>query len=679
MICKFFIMRIGGYVMGYSDESLIEEAEYDIKYLRLLSNQYPTIAAACTEIINLQAILNLPKGTEHFLTDIHGEFEPFIHVLKNASGVIKRKINDIFGNSLRQSDIKSLATLIYYPEQKLELMLKDEKNIEDWYKITLFRLIEICRYVSSKYTRSKVRKALPKDFAYIIEELLHEQPDRLDKEEYYNEIIQTIIRIGRADEFIIAISKLIQRLVVDRLHIVGDIFDRGPGADIIMDTLMDYHSVDIQWGNHDILWMGAAAGSEACIATVLRICARYANLDTIEDGYGINLLPLATFALEFYKDDECASFKPKVENSKNYSEKDIQLISQMHKAIAIIQFKIEGEIIKRRPYFNMENRLLLNKINYEEGAIDLDGKTYKLNDTNLPTIDPKDPYALTIEEKELIQKLKSSFLNSEKLQKHVSFLYAKGSLYLKYNSNLLYHGCVPLNEDGSFKKVRIGSTGREYSAKALLDRFEILAREGYFYKNNPEAKLYGMDVTWYLWTGPDSPLFGKNKMTTFERYFIDDEETHIEKKNSYFKFRDDEQICSAILEEFELNPNISHIINGHVPVKSKKGESPIKANGKLLVIDGGFSRAYQGQTGIAGYTLIYNSYGLLLASHEPFESTQKAIEEEKDILSTTVVLEQEVERKRVGDTDIGADLKLQIRDLEMLLEAYRKGLIKEQR
>ncbi|ERI95630.1 firmicute fructose-1,6-bisphosphatase [Clostridiales bacterium oral taxon 876 str. F0540] len=665
--------------MGFTDENLTDDSMYDLKYLKLLASQYPTIASACTEIINLQAILNLPKGTEHFLTDIHGEYEPFIHVLKNASGVIKRKINDIFGNSLRQSDIKSLATLIYYPEQKLELMLKDEQNVEDWYKITLYRLIEICRYVSSKYTRSKVRKALPKDFAYIIEELLHEQPDRMDKEEYYNEIIQTIVRIGRADEFIIALAKLIQRLVVDRLHIVGDIFDRGPGADIIMDTLMDYHSVDIQWGNHDILWMGAAAGSEACIATVLRICARYANLDTIEDGYGINLLPLATFALEFYKNDECVSFIPKLEGSKNYSDKDIKLISQMHKAIAIIQFKLEGEVIKRRPYFGMEDRLLLDKINFEEGTINLNGKVYKLNDTHFPTIDAKNPYELTQEEKELIEKLKSSFLNSEKLQKHIRFLYAKGSMYLQYNSNLLYHGCIPLNEDGTFKRVRIGASGREYSGKALLDRLEILAREGYFYKNNPQAKLYGVDVIWYLWTGSDSPLFGKDKMTTFERYFIDDKETHIENKNSYFKYRDDERVCNFILEEFGLNSKISHIINGHVPVKSKKGESPIKANGKLLVIDGGFSRAYQGQTGIAGYTLIYNSYGLLLASHEPFESTQKAIEEEKDILSTTVVLEQEVERKRVGDTDIGGELKFQIKDLEMLLETYRKGIIKEQR
>lgn len=662
--------------MNILDNGLKKNLEKDLRYLRLLSNQYPTIHSACTEIINLQAILNLPKGTEHFLTDIHGEYEPFNHVLKNASGVIKRKIGDIFGTTLSQKEIKSLATLIYYPEQKLDLILKDETNLEDWYRITLYRLIEICRHVSAKYTRSKVRKALPSDFAYIIEELLHEHPSRRDKEEYYREIIKTIIKIDRANEFIIALSKLIQRLVVDRLHIIGDIFDRGPGANIVLDTLMNYHSVDIQWGNHDILWMGAAAGSEVCIATVLRISARYANLDTIEDGYGINMLPLATFAIEFYKNDPCESFKPKPDNIE-LTDKENMLTAQMHKAIAVIQFKLEGEIIKRRPQFNMNDRLLLEKINYKDGTIDLYGKTYALNDTNFPTIDPKDPYKLTKEERELVDKLKSSFLNSDKLQKHVRFLFAKGSIYLRYNSNLLYHGCIPLDEDGSFS--RINCNGKEYSGKTFLDRMEMLAREGYFYKEDPKAKLYGMDIMWYLWTGPNSPVFGKNRMTTFERYFINDAETHNETKNPYYKFRDDEKTCNKILEEFGLRSDISHIVNGHVPVKSKKGESPIKANGKLLVIDGGFSRAYQGQTGIAGYTLIYNSYGLLLVSHEPFESTQKAIEEETDILSTTVVLEQVVERKRVGDTDIGEELKSQIKDLEALLAAYRKGLIKEQR
>lgn len=661
--------------MSFIDEMFTENIEKDLKYLNLLARQYPNIPAASTEIINLQAILNLPKGTEHFLTDIHGEYEPFIHVLKNASGVIKDKIDDIFGNSLRLSEKKSLATLIYYPEQKLEVVLKEEKQIEDWFRITLYRLIEICRSASSKYTRSKVRKALPKDFAYIIEELLHEQPDRGNKQEYYDEIINTIIDIDRAKEFIIALAKLIQRLVIDRLHIIGDIFDRGPGADIILDTLIEYHSVDIQWGNHDILWMGAAAGSEVCIANAIRISARYANLDTIENGYGINMLPLATFALEFYKNDPCSSFMPKFDSDKNYTVKEIQLIAQMHKAISIIQFKLEGEVIKRRPGFNMEHRLLLNKIDFEQGTIDLDGKVYKLRDSNFPTIDPKDPYALTEEERLLIERLKSSFMNSEKLNKHVRFLFANGSLYLKYNSNLLYHGCIPINEDGSFKRVKLRE--KEYYGKALLDRLEILAREGYFYKNNSAAKLFGMDIIWYLWTGPYSPLFGKEKMTTFERYFIKDVETHKEKKDPYYKYRDNEDICQKILTEFGLNPSTSHIINGHVPVEKKNGESPIKSNGRLLVIDGGFSRAYQGKTGLAGYTLIHNSFGLQLVSHQPFESTEKAINEETDILSSMEILEQVVTRKRVGDTDIGEVLKGQIKDLKMLLAAYRSGLIKE--
>lgn len=661
------------------EELQSREAESELRYLKLLSSQYPTIAAACTEVINLQAILNLPKGTEHFLSDIHGENESFDHVLKNASGVIKRKIKDMFGKSLGENDIKSLATLIYYPEQKLEIVLKQEQNLEDWYRITLYRLIEICRYASSKYTRSKVRKALPKDFAYIIEELLHEEADERDKEEYYNEIIQTIIRIDRAKEFIIAISKLIQRMVVDRLHIIGDIFDRGPGADIVMDTLMNYHSVDIEWGNHDMLWMGAAAGNEACIATVLRLCTKYANLQTIEDGYGINLLPLATFAMKYYGEDACSCFQPKLEGKESFSSNEVQLIAQMHKAITILQLKLEGKIISRNPGFHMEDRLILNRLYPESGSVEVAGKSYSLRDTYFPTIDPEHPYDLLTQEQELMDKLKSSFLNSEKLQKHISFLYSNGSMYLKNNSNLLYHGCIPLNPDGSFKKVRIGTSGKEYSGKAYLDRMDMLAREGYFNTKNPQAKQYAMDMMWYLWCGADSPLFGKERMTTFERYFIADKNTHIEKRNPYYKLQEDETICNMIFQEFGLDPKISHIINGHVPVEIKKGESPIRAGGKLLVIDGGFSRAYQAQTGIAGYTLIYNSYGLLLVSHEPFESTQKAIEEERDIHSTTVVLEQEVLRKRVGDTDIGEELKVQIKDLEKLLEAYRKGLIKEKR
>lgn len=649
----------------------------DYRYLNLLSKEFPSIAAASTEIINLQAILNLPKGTEHFMTDIHGEYESFNHVLRNGSGNIRRKIMEVYGDVLSEQDIKSLSTLIYYPEQKLEIVKKTQPNVHEWYKITIYRLVEICRKAAFKYTRTKVRKALPKDFAYIIEELMHKSPYEFDKEEYYTGIIETIINIGRADEFIIEMSKLIQRLVIDRLHIIGDIFDRGIGPDIVMDTLMNYHTVDIQWGNHDVLWMGAAAGNDACIATVLRICSRYTNLDTIEDGYGINLLPLATFALEFYKDDDCAAFKPKTKNEIDFTEKDLNLIAKMHKAIAIIQFKLEGEIIRRRPEYKMDDRLLLNFIDYENGTIELYGKTYSLKDCHFPTIDPNDPYAFTTEERELIEKLRSSFINCERLQKHIRFLYASGSLYLKYNDNLMYHGCIPMNEDGSFKAVNIIPGEAPLSGKAYLDHLDVIVREGYFHVNNPDAKRFGMDMIWYLWTGADSPLFGKDKMTTFERYFIADKDSHVEKKNPYFKLENSEKICEVIFKEFGLNPECSHIINGHVPVKLRAGESPIRANGKLLVIDGGFSKAYQSTTGIAGYTLIYNSYGLILVSHDPFESTQKAIEEEKDIHSTTIVVEKEIERKRVRDTDEGTKIIAQIRDLEMLLDAYRSGVIKE--
>lgn len=652
-----------------------EDIDINIKYLRLLSKQYPTINEAATEIINLQAILNLPKGTEHFLSDVHGEYEQFVHVLKNASGVIRRKIDDIFGNRLMQKDKKSLATLIYYPEQKLDIILKQQKNIDDWYRITLYRLIEVCRNVSSKYTRSKVRKALPKDFLYIIEELLHEEPHGVDKEEYYDEIINTIIDIDRARDFIIAISKLIQRLVIDRLHIIGDIFDRGPGADIIMDKLEEYHSVDIEWGNHDIVWMGAAAGSVVCMANVIRNSARYANLSTIEDSYGINLLPLATFAVEFYGNDPCEKFLPKIETEKNYTVKEMQLIAKMHKAIAIIQFKLEGEIINRHPEFKMEHRLLLNNINFKNGTIKLYGREYKLNDNNFPTIDKENPYKLLDEEVELVEKLKSSFMNSEKLNRHVRFLFSHGSLYLKFNSNLLYHGCIPLNQDGSFREVVIEN--KKYKGKSLLDKLDMLAREGFFYEVNSKEKQDAVDMIWYLWTGPFSPLFGKEKMTTFERYFIDESEAHYERKDPYYFYRNNVEICNKILCEFGLDPNESHIINGHVPVKKKDGENPIKAEGKLIAIDGGFSKAYHSKTGIAGYTLIYNSFGLQLVSHELFESTEKAIAEEKDILSTTIIFEKAVKRKRVGDTDIGTELKEQLHELKLLLLAYRKGLIKE--
>lgn len=645
-----------------------------LKYLKLLSKQYPSISKASTEIINLEAILNLPKGTEHFITDVHGEYEPFVHVLKNGSGVIKRKIEELFSNTIRDSEKKMLATLVYYPEQKLDLIIKQEENIDDFYRINIYRLIELCKYASSKYTRSKVRKLLPENFKYIIEELLHEHVKSEHKEEYYKSIVETIVDIGIAKEFIIAISTVIQKLVVDRLHVIGDIYDRGPRPDIIVDKLIEHHCVDIQWGNHDILWMGAASGEKTCISNALRISARYANLDIVEDIYGINLLPLATFAIEMYKDDPCKEFIPKI-NDQSVTTTEKSLMAKMHKAISIIQFKLEGEVIRRRPEFEMEHRLLLNMINYDEGTITLKGKTYKLKDTYLPTIDKKDPYKLTIEEKNVIDKLVSSFRGSEKLQKHVSFLFSKGSIYLKANSNLLIHGCVPLNEDGSFMSMNI--MGKEYKGKALMDRMESLAREGFFFKDKAEEKLYGMDIMWYLWTGKCSSLFGKDDMTTFERYFIAEKETHKENKNPYFKLRENEMACKKLFEEFDLELDESHIINGHVPVESKNGESPIKANGKILVIDGGFSRAYQKTTGIAGYTLIYNSRTLQLVSHEPFNSAEEAIANESDILSTTVVVEHKAKRKMVRDTDEGVKIQEEIEDLKLLLMAYKKGLIKE--
>ncbi len=651
------------------------EIENHLDYLQLLSNQFPAIPAVCTEIINLQAILNLPKETEHFLTDIHGEYESFIHVLRNASGVLKIKINEIFGDELTDDDKKGLATLLYYPEQKLEIVKKQETNMRDWYKATLSRLIRLCRVVASKYTRSKVRKALPQEFAYVIEELLHENENRLNKQEYYNQLINTMIDIDRAEQFIAAIAKLIQRLAVDRLHIVGDIYDRGPGAHIVLDRLMAYHSVDIQWGNHDILWMGAAGGSNACIANVIRICTRYANMETIEEGYGINMLPLARFAVEYYGDDPCVQFQPKVSVNTHHSEKDLRLIAKMHKAIAIIQFKLEGQLIQENPQYQMEKRLLLDKMDYQNGTIKINSKSYPLNDTYFPTIDRDNPYQLTDEEEEVVAKLHASFINSEKLQKHVRFLYSKGSMYLKYNSNLLYHACIPMNADGTFKDVFFGNNS--YQGKELLDLLDRSARDFYFYQDNFNKALLGTDIMWYLWCGEYSPLFGKDQMTTLERYFIDEKETHTENKNPYFRLRDDETCCNYILNNFGLDSRVAHIINGHVPVKAKKGESPIKANGKLLVIDGGFARAYQPTTGIAGYTLIYNSYGLLLVSHGPFESTGKAITEGQDILSTMIVLEK-VNRKYISDTDLGLKLKEKIKYLKMLLMAYRKGMIKEQ-
>ncbi|TGY97708.1 fructose-1,6-bisphosphatase [Petralouisia muris] len=645
----------------------------DIRYLKGLAKQYPTIPAAATEIINLQAILSLPKGTEHFITDIHGEYDQFQHIMKNGSGAIKRKIEEEFCNSLSVAEKKNIAILIYYPELKLKQIVKQEENMEDWYKVTLYRLIRICKSASSKYTRSKVRKALPKDFAYVIEELLTGRPDVADQEAYYNEIINSVIRTGRASELVVAFCNLIRRLIVDHLHVVGDIYDRGPYPNLIMDTLMEHHSVDIQWGNHDVLWMGAAAGNPACIANVIRISAKYGNLNTLEDGYGINLIPLVRFALDKYEKDPCDVFHLDYREDE-YDIKDVQLDEKMHKAITIIQFKLEGQLMKRRPEFQMEHRLLLDKMDLEKGTVVVEGKTYPLKDACFPTIDMKNPYELSPEEADVVERLVTAFINCEKLQKHIRFLFTKGSLYKVYNGNLLYHGCVPFNEDGSFKKVRIFD--KEYSGKELYDVLEHYARKGYYSIDSAE-KQKGLDILWFIWQNANSPVFGKSKMTTFERYFIADKATHKEPKNPYYRLLEQEEIVNKILKEFGLEDPDSHIINGHVPVETKRGESPVKCNGKLLIIDGGFSKAYQPKTGIAGYTLIYNSYGLLLAAHEPFESVEKAVQDGNDIHSHMMLVQHVNLRKTVADTDVGKEIRENIVDLEKLLCAYREGTIVE--
>ena len=656
-----------------SPESIVN----DLRYLQLLSRSFPTIADASTEIINLEAILNLPKGTEHFLTDIHGEYEAFQHVLKNGSGAVKRKVNEIFGHTLRESEKKELCTLIYYPEEKLQLVKVQETELDDWYQITLNQLVKVCQNVSSKYTRSKVRKSLPRDFSYIIQELLHESSIDPNKQAYINVIISTIISTRRADDFIVALCNLIQRLTIDSLHIVGDIYDRGPGAHIIMDTLCDYHNFDIQWGNHDLLWMGAASGNDACIANVIRLSMRYGNLATLEDGYGINLLPLATFAMDAYGDDPCTVFAPRMDFAgTQHNEKTQRLIAQMHKAITIIQLKLEAAIIDRRPEFGMTGRKLLDKIDYARGVFCYEGREYPLRDAHFPTIDPAAPYRLTDEERELVDKIHASFMNSEKLRKHMRCLYTYGGMYLVCNSNLLYHASVPLNADGSFKHVRIGQ--KEYWGHKLLQKTDQLVRRAYFGEEGTEAKAFAVDYMWYMWCGPDAPSFDKDKMATFERYFVGDPDLCKETKGWYYTLRNEAETCDRILQEFGVEPGPhSHIINGHVPVKTLKGEKPVKAGGKLLVIDGGFSKAYQPETGIAGYTLVYHSHGLQLVQHEPFQSRQKAIEEGLDIKSTTFLVEFNSQRMMVKDTDKGAELTTQIADLEKLLAAYRMGLIKE--
>ena len=658
------------------------DKETDMHYLQLLSQSFPNIAEASTEIINLEAIMNLPKGTEHFLADLHGESEAFQHVLKNASGNIKRKVNELFGNNIRESEKKELCTLIYYPEQKLELIKAQETDLEDWYRITIHQLVKVCRDVSSKYTRSKVRKSLPQDFSYIIEELLHESLGDSDKAAYVSVIVNTIISTGRADDFIVAICNVIQRLAIDQLHILGDIYDRGPGAHKIMDTLRQYHSWDIQWGNHDILWMGASAGNNACICNVLRLCLRYANLATIEE-YGINLVPLATFALETYGDDPCEEFIPKMlADNQQLDEKTSLLTARMHKAIAVIQMKEEAAVIRRHPEWQMDDRCLLEDINYERGICRLDGKDYEMKSCHFPTVDPASPNSLTPEEKDLIDKLHHSFRISEKLQKHIRTLLSHGCMYTVTNSNLLFHASIPLCDDGSLKEVEI-FPGQRYSGKALMHNIGMMIRAAFESGVDKELQVfprdYARDYFLYLWCGKDSPLFDKSRMATFERYFLSDKDTYKEEKGNYFKLRDSAEICDRILDAFEVKGENRHIINGHVPVHASKGENPIKAGGRLMVIDGGFSEAYHSETGIAGYTLVYHSRGFQLVQHEPFTSARDAIVRETDIKSTTQIVEMSSHRMLVADTDKGEELRTQVADLKKLLYAYRHGILKEKR
>lgn len=623
------------------------------KYLQLLAEKYPSIQAVCREIINLNAILNLPKGTEHFMSDLHGEYEAFCHILNNCSGVIREKVDRLFGESLSDTEREEICTLIYYPKEKLELIKKEQYISADWYRLILNELIEIAKVLSSKYTRSKVRKAMPKDFSYIIDELLHVQKDEDDNQvRYHKEILDTIIKIESADEFIIALAELIKRLAVDHLHIVGDIYDRGPCADRILDLLIDYHSLDIEWGNHDILWMGAVAGSEACIASVIRNNIKYQNMVILESGYGISLRNLTLFAQKTYENKE---------------PMDAAL-----KAISVILFKLEGQVIDRHPEYQMNDRKLLHRIDFKNGTIEIEGKQYTLNDMDFPTLNLDSPYELSREEAEIMEELKAAFSNSKRLQTHIEYLYEKGSMYKKYNDNLLFHGCVPLDESGNFEGVTI--LGKTYKGKAYFDFAEKTARKAYF--GNPDQKA--LDFMWYLWCGKKSPLFGR-VIKTFERTFLSDPESWKEEENAYYKFYHTEKTCNMILREFGLYSSMSHIINGHTPVKVGNGEQPIRANGKLMVIDGGFCKDYHKTTGIAGYTLIYNSHGMRIKSHQPFESVYKALRENKDIESTSMTVETEKARVMVKDTDNGKRILSDINDLERLLRAYREGEIESKR
>ncbi len=651
-------------------------ARKNLKYLTLLAREYPNIAAASSEIINLQAILKLPKGTEHFMSDLHGEAEAFTHIVNNASGVIKEKVDRVLGPGVPEQERAEFATLIYYPAQKLDELKDRQTDLNAWYRQTLYRLIDVCRVVSSKHTRSFVRKRLPKNYAYILDELLHAHFEDHDKEFYYGQILSSIIDVGRADDFIEAMCGLIKNLAVFKLHIVGDIFDRGPRPDRIMEQLLNHHSVDIQWGNHDVVWMGAAAGSPICIATVLRTSLAYNNLEALEDGYGINLRPLALFAESEYRDCDMHHFYPRTDEARGpYHRSELIRTARMHKAIAIIMFKLECQVIDRNPDFELEGRDFLRRINYREGTVEVEGKCYPLRDDDFPTVNPEDPARLTRQEQEVMEALQRSFMESERLQRHVRFLFAKGGVYHIENGNLMFHGAVPLTESGSFAVETFEQHG--YAGRALMDYCDERARRGYFAPEGSAERQSGEDFLWYLWCGKLSPLYGRDKMTTFERLFVEDPGTHTETKNPYYRHVNDSKMARAILAEFGLDQTHSHIVNGHVPVRAAKGETPVKGEGRLIVIDGGFCRAYHEKTGIAGYTLVYNSRGMSLRQHEPFESAEKAIRENLDIASTVEVFETCEKRTLVGDTDNGQRLAADVEDLKLLVQAYQMGLVKE--
>ena len=652
-------------------EDLVQIQE-NRKYLRMLSQKYPSILAVTDRIVELASHDMLPKGTEHFMSDIHGEADAFIHILNNASGVIREKVDWRFGHILSEEERDNFATLVYYPRLKMALVKKRTRNMKDWYLITIERLVELTRVIATKYSRRIIRERSPKGFEDIIDELIYTNYDDSNKESYYNTIINTIIELEMAGDLIVALCTLIKALAVDRLHILGDVFDRGPRPDIIIDQLIEHHSVDFQWGNHDILWMGAACGSRACIANVLNVAIQYNNTALIENIYGISLRELSMFADETYGPSPV--FTPKVVDTETQGAKEIQLYAKMKKAIDIIMFKLEAQIIKSHPEFRMDDRLLLDKVDYENKCITIRGVTYPLRDCDFPTVDPANPYELTNDERRVMQNLQTAFMESEKLRRHMNFLYTKGGMYTRYNANLMFHSCVPMNEDGSFTELEID--GVKYSGRSLMHFSEATARQAYMAPKLSEERSFAKDFMWYLWCGPDSPLFGRARMTTFERVLIEDKDSWKEPQNPYYDLANDEEVCLRILKEFDLNSKHAHIINGHVPVKVKKGESPIKGNGRLLLIDGGFSRAYHNTTGIAGYTLIYNSHGMRIVAHEPFTSTEDAVQNNTDIHSTSNVFEFLDNRLMMGDTDGGEINREKIEDLKMLLKAYRLGVVK---